>query len=584
MKILSKVVLFYLIFIAFATAFAKAPPIEVKIQGVSSSEIKENIEANLAILSQMGELTHDPAHQKQYLERARQEIIQAIQPFGYYEASIDDHLVTTDHTYKAIFTINLGQPIRIAQINFILEGEGRTDLALQRIMVDFPLTQNDIFDHDSYEQGKKAVLSTAISAGFLNASFSEHRVEVDIDNHTSKIFLTLNTGVRYHFGPVTFDKTYLSTQLLERYLSFKPNDIYSPEKILSLQSQLSQSEYFSFVNVKALSEETSNIVPVLVELKDAKPNQYIIGGGYGTDTGLRGKASWTRRQINQWGHRFSATARLAEIYSMLELDYVIPGKHPNTDYVKIKGGFFEDEFSAKRSKIYETGINEVREIYGWQRNIGLSYLHEQFNAFLTNDIVQSKLILPSITFIQTKRDDIASPTHGRRIEITFRGSVDALFSDTSFFQTYLQLRWLHALTPTLKLLARTEFGATFPEEVERLPLSQRFYAGGDLSLRGFAYRSLPFQTGDDGQPHPVGGTYLAVGSIELAKTIKAPIAIFTFLDVGNAFRPSDNELEAGTGIGVEWITRLGPIKVAVAKPITQNSDSWRIHASFGPEL
>ncbi|MNG41378.1 Translocation and assembly module TamA precursor [compost metagenome] len=61
--------------------------------------------------------------------------------------------------------------------------------------------------------------------------------------------------------------------------------------------------------------------------------------------------------------------------------------------------------------------------------------------------------------------------------------------------------------------------------------------------------------------------------------------MFAFVDAGNAFRPSMNDpIVVGTGAGVEWITKLGPIKVALAKPLSKDSNAWRVHASFGPEL
>src|SRR5262249_22841380 len=147
---------------------------------------------------------------------------------------------------------------------------------------------------------------------------------------------------------------------------------------------------------------------------------------------------------------------------------------------------------------YEFGLSEERQLNSWQRKLGLTYLHESFNAFITNEPVQSKLILPSVTFIQTKRDDLISPRHGRRLEISMRGSVDALISDTSFLQAYLQCRWLHSFNETLKVLIRTEWGFTIPDDSNKLPLSQRFFAGGDLSIRGYGYRSLPREIDKDG--------------------------------------------------------------------------------------
>ncbi len=570
-----------MIFCLCSFSYAKENEVKVKITGVNK-EMEEGIRSNLSILQEYAEEgISDP---KQLEQRAEQEILIALQPHGFYEAKVTTEAHQEKDIWQFTFHITLGQPVIVRAIHFNVTGEGEKDPTLQGMLAYFPPKIGDTFIHEQYEQGKKALLSKAIQSGYLAAIFSEHRVDVYPDTHSSEIYLTLATGPRHYFGPVTFSDTVLSEKLLRRYLPFHEGEVYSPEKVVKLQSYLNQSDYFSQVNVKAQSEENSPYVPILVELEDAKPNQYIVGAGYGTDTGMRGKLGWTRRRLNSLGHRFSAQAQIAEIYNKVHVEYIIPGKHPETDQTKLQAGFFEDEFSEKPSHIYETGIIEEREIHGWQRNLSLTYHHERFNAFITNDTVESKLILPSITFIQVKRNDSATPNSGRRIELTMRGSIDALFSDTTFLQTYLQLKWLHAYSDSLKLLTRYDLGFTIPNDSERLPLSQRFFAGGDLSLRGYGYRSLPNEIDKNGIRHPVGGSYLAVGSVELVKTIKKPFGVFTFFDAGNAFRQSGNEIAMGTGVGVEWQTRLGPVKFAIAKPLTKTADSWRIHASFGPEL
>lgn len=553
----------------------------ITISGVSKT-IEENIRANLTLTPEQSELD-DKAKIQQYEERAIQEITQGIQPFGYYSPKVT---LQTDPQKKTVdIQIDLGTPVRIKAITLEVVGEGANDPRLANLKNAFELHVDNIFDHMLYEQGKKALLSESIQKGYLDALFSVHRVEVDIDTASCVLFLTLDTKQRHYFGNVDYQETVLSRKLLDRYLPFEAGDIYSPEKVLTLQSRLAQSDYFSAVNVKPQTQSDSSTVPVLVELKDAKPNRYVLGAGYGTDTGIRGKAAWNRRRLNSLGHRLNAEARISEVYDKYELDYIIPGKHPETDSLALHGSYFEEEYTEKTSELYEAGVTQVREFDLWQRKLSLAYLHESYNAYITNEPIQSKLILPSVTFIQTKRDNATAPTRGRRIEINMRGSVDALFSDTSFFQAYMQCRWLHAFSETFKALVRTDLGFTLPDDSEKLPLSQRFFAGGDLSIRGYGYRSLPNEIDKDGNRLPVGGAYLGIVSFEVVKTIKKPFGVLAFVDAGNAFRNlTVDEIEVGTGVGVEWQTRFGPVKCAIAKPLNKDSEAWRIHASFGPEI
>jgi translocation and assembly module TamA len=559
------------------------PAIQMEIKGVNS-EMEDNIRSSLNILNENVDFEDSSQWISQYKQHTRQEILFALQPFGYYSPKIDIHLFQKNKKWNAQVNIELGDPVRIGPIHFVLEGEGRNENALQGLNTRFTLKSGDVFNHEKYEQGKKELLTPAIEAGYLNAIFTEHRVEVDIDEKLATIYLTLNTGKEHYFGPVSYEKTLLSPKFLDRYLSFQSGEVYAPEKVLLLQSKLSTSDYFAKVNVKPNVDENSNQVPIQVELEDAKPNQYLLGIGYGTDTGIRGRAGWLRRRVNSMGHRFLAEARLSEIYTKVEADYIIPGKHPETDTLKIRGGYFEDQFNEQPSTIYEAAIVQERQLGRWQRRLSFSYVNETFPAFITYDQVTARYLLPNITFTQVKRDKEVAPTRGRKIEINLRGSVDTLFSDTSFIQSNIQTKWLHPYSETLKLLARLDLGATLPDNVENIPLSQRFYAGGDLSLRGYAYRSLPLLIDKNGNYHPAGGTYLAIGSLEIVKTIKKPFGVSAFIDAGNAFRDNANEIAAGPGVGIEWQTPLGPLKVALAKPLTKNAASYRIHVMFGPEI
>lgn len=555
--------------------------IVVNITGVDKT-IEENIRSSLNTFHEQTDFEDNPSFISQYKQHTRQEVQLALQPYGYYASQVEITLNYVNKQWVAEFTIVLNEPIRITHVHFSLIGAGEQDPAFASLIDRFPLKDGDILNHECYEKGKKELLTPVIEAGYLNAMFIEHRVEVDVEENTAVIYLTLETGTLHHFGTVTYENTVLSPKFLDRYLGFECGDVYSPEKVLSLQSKLSSSDYFSEVNVKPLIDENSETVPLTVELKDAKPNQYLLGIGFGTDTGIRGRAGWLRRRVNSLGHQFLAEARLSEIYTKLEADYIIPGKRPETDTIKIRGGYFEDQFNDQPSRIHEATIMEDRQLGKWQRKISFGFVEEAYPAFVTYETIRSQYILPSITFTQIIRDNPAAPKRGRRIDFNLRGST--LLDDINFIQADLQAKWLHPVSETVKILTRLELGATAPNNVEKVPLSQRFYTGGDTTLRGYAYRSLPLLIDKNGNFHPAGGSYIAVGSFEVVKTIKKPFGISAFIDAGNAFREDANIIAAGPGVGIEWQTPFGPLKVAVAKPLTANMPPCRFHVIFGPEI
>jgi translocation and assembly module TamA len=111
----------------------------------------------------------------------------------------------------------------------------------------------------------------------------------------------------------------------------------------------------------------------------------------------------------------------------------------------------------------------------------------------------------------------------------------------------------------------------------------RFFAGGDTSVRGYAYKSLgptdPFG-------NVVGGENLLVGSIELDQLIADNWALAAFIDSGNAYDElKEFDTATGVGVGIRWFSPLGPIRFDVAVPLEQGApDDYRIHITLGPDL
>jgi outer membrane translocation and assembly module TamA len=97
---------------------------------------------------------------------------------------------------------------------------------------------------------------------------------------------------------------------------------------------------------------------------------------------------------------------------------------------------------------------------------------------------------------------------------------------------------------------------------ERIPISERFFAGGSASLRGFSTD----RAGPLGQRNePIGGNVLLIGNQELNVPVMSRFEITGFYDIGNVFsnlsaiRLSDISHTVGLGLRVK--TPFGPIRV-----------------------
>ena len=318
-------------------------------------------------------------------------------------------------------------------------------------------------------------------------------------------------------------------------------------------------------------------------MKEAAANRYLFGIGYDTNTKARLRLGWDRKKINRWGHQFKSNLKLSEQDTLIDAYYKIPGKHPWVDNYQFAIGYANEEYSEKPSERYTAEISQTRELWGWNRTIALRYLHEEYkdSDFITE---RSSFLLPSLRLSKSKLDDPFDPKNGYRVQLSIRGGLDALVGSHNFIQIYGQYKWIKSVSEHGTILARTELGFTLPDDIEELPLSIRFYAGGNESLRGFRYRSLPSEIDEDGKLRPVGGAYLVLGSLEYNHTIWGPIKLATFVDGGSALQDVHDDLQCAVGVGLRWQTPVGPLKLDVAKPLSNGAEVLRLHFSFGPEL
>ena len=131
-------------------------------------------------------------------------------------------------------------------------------------------------------------------------------------------------------------------------------------------------------------------------------------------------------------------------------------------------------------------------------------------------------------------------------------------------------------------IVRGDAGWIGTDDVLALPPTRRFVAGGAQSVRGFEFESIG--PGDDADAL-VGGSTLLVGSVEADYEVIRQWRVAAFADVGDAMDSFvDFDAELGVGLGIRWASPLGLIRFDFASPLSDPSNSFRLHFVFGPDL
>ncbi len=319
-------------------------------------------------------------------------------------------------------------------------------------------------------------------------------------------------------------------------------------------------------------------VPVRVALQPRPRNRYTFGVGYGTDTGARVSAGWENRRFNRSGHSFDSRVELAEVANEVSARYRIPLDDPARERLVFATSLGTEEFGDAEERRFEIGVSRVEQRGRYQASVSLDY--QRSEDTIGDETTRRNLVLPGAGLTYSRFDDQVYATRGYRLGGFISGGTETFGSDVSFLRGRLQGRGVTRLWEGGRLLLRGEIGTVEVDDVDRLPLSQRFFAGGDDSVRGFAYQSLG-PVNDEGDV--VGGRHLAVGSVELEQLIVGNWGGAVFMDAGNAMNDWDIALRRSAGVGLRYRSPVGVFRVDVARAI-DGDESPRLHLSLGVDL
>jgi translocation and assembly module TamA len=552
--------------------------LQIRVEGV-----EEPLLGNILALLTLQRLREteglSEAHVRRYFRRAPDEIRTALEPYGYYTVQVESRLEQSDGDWLAWFRIEPGEPLRYRAVTVSLTGAGEQDAVLKAALTGFPLQQGQVAAHTDYEAAKGGLQKAAIEQGYLDATYQRHELRIDPAAGYAEVRLLLDTGPQYRFGAVTFSSSKIGEELLRRYVTFKPGQPYSYRRLLDLQRALEDSDYFAQVEVVPLSEQAQGaVVPVQVDLETHKRNKYSAGLGFGTDTGLRGLLGWENRRLNRHGHRMGASLRGSEIGSELRVNYSLPLANPRSDRLEFTAAMVDEETDTVDSSLKTFAFGRRVARGRWRETLSLSYEREDYTVGLTDE--STSLLIPGISYSQVRADNRLVAKRGWRVQFDLRGAAEQLLSDTSFVQSELRGKWIHSLGEHGRVITRAEAGTTWIDEDDLLPVSVRFFAGGDQSVRGYDYQELGPR---DASGEVVGGRHLVFGSLEYEHRIRGNWGLAAFVDTGNAFDSFSDGLETGAGIGLRWKSPIGMVRIDVAAAVSQDN-GLRLHFTLGPDL
>lgn len=579
--------LFWL-FVCLLCPLAVQAKIDLDIRG-ATDRVEENIRLHL---SKWDTLPGDDVE----LVRSKLQaaVTEALRALGYYQAEVDYAL----RDEELVLTLDLGPRLQWGQVDIqVTSGGEALDAQFRELIDDHPFTLDRTFSHRVYEDYKSRLLSQAGRQGYLDAQLIKSRLRINIQEQRAAVVLHAEVGQRYALGEVTFSDTRLSNELVESIAQVPEGSWYSADLVGELYNRLLNSGYFAGVNinVERVPPDRANL---RIHLEDFARHRVSTGVGFGTDTGPWVKLRWERPAINDRGHSVTAELQLSQISQEVGTQYKIPRGHPQDDFVSWDTGWRRQDTEDVETSVFTTGLSYHR-VFGETWRYSLHVDLENETSQRGNEAEESSVyVIPSARISRRFFDgEPTDPQFGYRYWLHLGTSNDSLGSDTNFHRLNTGLNTIFTVWERHSILGRLEYGHIETNEFSSVPLSQRFFTGGDQSVRGYDFESIAPRDADGDL---TGGQRLSVVSLEYRYGFRPNWKAAVFVDSGRAYlddetdffdregRPAldrGEEFRTGAGVGIRWKSPVGFIAFDIATPVDDDEDSGvQLHLYLGMPL
>ncbi len=351
--------------------------IKVSVQGIEGDALA-NIEARLSVERYRNRDDVDEDTARRLFNRIDEEVKDALRPFGYYEPMVKADFRQAGTDWQFDIQVEPGEPVRIRELSIRIEGPGANDVAFDPVRNQTLLRTGMRLYHRSYEEVKGELTRAAASHGYLAARLAEdNRLVVDAADHSARINLLLETGPRYSFGKIEIEQDIIRPGLMQRFLRFREGDPYDTTEVLRTRFALDDSLYFSTVDVEPGTPDSETLtVPIRITATKSRW-QLALGGGYGTDTQVRGTLGWTNTRINDRGHRLRFELKASASTRRVDARYDIPIGDPALERFSIEAlNRFEELSDLDTNETHVAPLRHARARPLADGNLAFRHAHQ----------------------------------------------------------------------------------------------------------------------------------------------------------------------------------------------------------------
>jgi len=563
-----------------ATAWAQGIGFSWRIELDAPAEVQPLLERHMDIFRYRDRPEVDAAMLNRLVDRAVGDARRLLATEGYFMPQVEAQSTAANGVSVVRIHIVPGAAARVAAVDIrftgaIFEGRDETE-RMARIKGRWLLPVDAPFRQTAWEDAKDALLRELVLDGYPAAQIVASEALVDPQVNRVTLDVEVNSGPLFKFGAIEVIGLGRYPKAIVQNLSpFRVGERYTHDAVLRYQSELQASGFFQSASVAVDADLAhANAAPVVVRVVEYPLSKVDLGVGYSTDTGPRTQAAYTHYRAFRPGWQGQTKLRLDAKQQSLDGELALtPESGGWRNRVGVEAartdvaGLISRRLGLTARRTWRTPQQESDVVLKFQ---------EEENKVAAGPADTLKALTLNYAWTLRRVDDILRPKRGYLLNLQIGGAAEPLLSSQSFARGYARALYVVPFGRDDRLHLRGEFGAVLAASREGIPSEFLFRAGGDQSIRGYAYQSLGVVQG----AATVGARYLGVGTVEYQHDFSEKWGGALFADAGNAADTlASFRAVYGYGAGLRWITPAGSVNFDIAR--ASETGKLRLHFTLG---
>lgn len=523
------------------------------------------------------------ARRESYREQMiKADLVKAMHAKGYYDGKVE--YSDRNEKFTGTYTVQTGE-------KFLISSIAVEPVRFQEFLDKSTVFAGQLLDAEAVLLQQKKLRDSIQKDRCYFSLDVNNAVALDKQHKTGALTYNVKAGQEGYFDTLQFTGApNVRLSYLNKLVPWKKGDCYRQSKIEDLKTALLESGLFTRAEaVLPEAPAADGAVPVTIALTERAPRTVKTGASYYSDEGLGTIFGWEHRNFFGAAEKVNIDLALSQLKQSLSATLQKPYFLRKDQSLSLNSELRRQDTDAFEEIAIDLGADISRKLTEHLNGTGgvaftLSQIDEKNDLNEENNFYA--LFSTPFSLSYDNRNNKLNPYKGWLLTASAEPFLDVLGESDPFFKTQAGASTYYAFDENAYyvLAARAGIGSILGSGVFTIPPTERFYAGGGGSVRGYGYQEVGPKD-EDGDP--TGGRSTATGSTEFRIKFTDKIGAVAFVDAGSVsenIAPDFQNLAIGAGVGARYYTDFGPLRFDIATPLTQKEDldqNYQFYISIG---